>query len=146
LNLPAPEPGLVLRYSYVWRREADKGEEAGRKQRPCAIILSVQRQDGETIVYVAPVTHSPPQADWAGIQLPAAVKRRLGLDDAPSWVVTTEFNAFRWPGADLAVVTSDVEQREYFYGALPEAITTRLLELFRQNTRLGRVRAVKRTE
>lgn len=74
------------------------------------------------------------------------MKRRLGLDDAPSWVVTTEFNAFRWPGADLAVVRSDAAQQEYFYGALPEAMTRRLLELFHENTRLRRVRVVKRTQ
>ena len=31
----------------------------------------------------------------------AATKRRLGLDDARSWIMVTEGNRFAWPGPDL---------------------------------------------
>jgi hypothetical protein len=146
MTLPEPVPGLVIRYSYVWRREADKGEESGRKQRPCAVILTVQRENGETIAYVAPLTHSAPKEQWEAIALSGAVRRRLGLDDLPSWVVTTEFNAFRWPGADLAMLPEDLAPGEVAYGSLPSILVDRITLQFRENTARGRVRAVKRTE
>jgi hypothetical protein len=34
-------------------------------------------------------------------RIPAATKRRLGLDDARSWIIVTESNRFIWPGRDL---------------------------------------------
>jgi hypothetical protein len=41
-------------------------------------------------VIVLPVTHTPPQDADAAVEIPLAVKRRLGLDDARSWVMLTE--------------------------------------------------------
>jgi hypothetical protein len=146
VSLPEPVPGLVIRYSYVWRREADKGEESGRKRRPCAVILTVQRADGEIIVYAAPITHSAPKEEWEAVPLSGAVKRRLGLDDLPSWIVTTEFNAFRWPGADLAMLPEELAPGEVAYGLLPSVLVDRIVAQFRENTARGRVRAVKRTD
>lgn len=49
----------------------------------------------------SPITHHPPQRTTDTVVLPAAVKRRLGLDDNTSWIVTTEANAFAWPGPDV---------------------------------------------
>ena len=146
LSLPEPVPGLVIRYSYVWRREADEGEESGRKRRPCAVILTVQRSDDELIVYVAPIMHSAPKQPWEAIALSGAIRRRLGLDDLPSWIVTTEFNAFRWPGADLAMLPEELAPGEVAYGTLPSILVDRIVDQFRDNTARGRVRAVKRTE
>jgi antitoxin StbD len=34
-----PLPGMVLGYSYLWYREANKGETSGRMNRPAAIVL-----------------------------------------------------------------------------------------------------------
>jgi hypothetical protein len=146
VTLPRPTPGLVIRYSYLWRREANQGETSGRKLRPCAIILATVQHDDETIVYVAPLTHSPPAEPWSGIVVPTAVKRRLQLDEEPTWVVTTEFNAFRWPGVDIAALPPSADAKEFVYGELPERTVTQLLDAFRENVRQGRVRVVKRTE
>jgi hypothetical protein len=39
------------------------------------------------------MTHSPPFEHRDAVELPAALKKHLGLDDERSWVVVTEFTA-----------------------------------------------------
>jgi hypothetical protein len=55
-----PAPGLVIRYSYLWRSEAAEGREEGVKDRPCAIVLVVFDDTGRQRVRVLPVTHAQP--------------------------------------------------------------------------------------
>lgn len=100
MALPAPVPGLVIRYGYLWRREHLEGRDEGRKDRPCAIVAAIRSQAGERRVLVLPITHGAPPAD-AAIEIPAPVKRRLRLDARRSWIVVTEYNEFLWPGPDL---------------------------------------------
>jgi hypothetical protein len=127
--IPTPEPGLVVSYSYLWNREAQDGQEEGRKDRPCVIALAVQRrQDGETWVTVLPVTHSPPQEVAAAVEIPSAVKRHLGLDDARSWVVVSEGDQFVWPGYDLRKTPGG---ERYDYGFLPPRFFASILAAFR---------------
>ncbi|WP_293461251.1 hypothetical protein [Phenylobacterium sp.] len=57
---PKPEPGLVIRYSFLWREQADRGQDEGEKDRPCAIVMTAQGDQGDTVVIVLPVTHTPP--------------------------------------------------------------------------------------
>jgi len=59
--LPEPAPGLVIRYSYLWREEHLKGQEEGVKDRPCAIILAVTNENDDQIVTVLPITHAVPR-------------------------------------------------------------------------------------
>jgi len=98
---PRPVPGLVIRYSYLWASEQARGQEEGVKDRPCAVVLVSAEEAGAQIVTVLPVTHTPPADSRLAVEIPAAVKRRLGLDDARSWVALTEANRFAWPGPDL---------------------------------------------
>ena len=118
MSLPAPEPGLVIRYSYLWLREHRDGREEGTKDRPCAIVLSAQDHDGGTRVLVVPVTHNPPDDLETALELPPAVKRHLGLDTERSWVVLSESNLFDWPGPDLRRV-GDRDDSSVAYGMLP---------------------------
>jgi hypothetical protein len=104
VSLPAPKPGLVIRYAYLWESEARKGREEGAKDRPCAIVLVVLRDSDHPIVRVLPVTHSPPSHAADALEIPATTKQRLGLDGERSWVVLTEANDFIWPGPDLRPV------------------------------------------
>jgi hypothetical protein len=104
VSLPVPRPGLVIRYSYLWKREADAGREEGAKDRPCAVVLALEDQAGHTRVIVLPITHSAPQSLEEGIEIPPVVKHRLGLDSQRSWVILNEANAFGWPGPDLRPV------------------------------------------
>ena len=61
MSLPKPEPGLVIRYSYLWLREYRAGRQEGSKDRPCAIILALQADENGEQVLVVPVTHSRPK-------------------------------------------------------------------------------------
>jgi hypothetical protein len=118
VTLPAPQPGLVISYSYLWAREHEKGAEEGRKTRPCAIVAARQMIEGHEIVTVVPVTHSPPADPLDAVEIPAALKGHLGLDDMPSWVIVTETNDFLWPGPDLHPIPGSRPKR-FDYGILP---------------------------
>jgi hypothetical protein len=102
LSFPPPERGSVIRYGYLWADESTAGQEEGRKDRPVLVLaLSVKEQFGTTQLLVLAITHTPRADPDGAISLPRAVKRRIGLDDAPAWIVTTEANAFTWPGPDI---------------------------------------------
>ncbi len=118
MSLPIPEPGLVISYSYLWRHEHNRGLEEGRKDRPCLIVLSVQRVSQQPPrVTVAAITHSPPQESAFAVEIPARVKQHLGLDDARSWIILDEVNQFDWPGFDLRPVPGRTDR--FAYGFIP---------------------------
>ncbi len=54
MALPQPRPGLVVSYSYLWRRERDEGRVEGAKDRPCAIILVAQYDDADGLTIPKP--------------------------------------------------------------------------------------------
>jgi hypothetical protein len=143
--LPAPEAGLVIGYSYLWHSEHEHGREEGLKDRPCVIVVASRRVGGRIIVTVVPVTHSPPLSFDAAIELHAATKARLGLDDARSWVVVSEVNRFVWPGTDLRPVSRDQPDR-FDYGLLPPAIFDRIKERLAACVKAQRLKIVDRTE
>jgi len=110
----------VIRYAYLWHREAQAGREEGSKDRPCAVVLASQDEAGARRVYVLPITHSAPLRVEDAIEIPAPVKARLGLDGERSWVVTNEANAFIWPGPDLRFPPGGGPESKA-YGFLPPA-------------------------
>ena len=101
MAFPDPVPGLVIRYSYLWASEHARGQEEGVRDRPCAVILATANKAGDQVVTVLPISHTPPSNPLLAVEIPAAVKRRLKLDDDRSWVVLAEANRFTWPGPDL---------------------------------------------
>jgi hypothetical protein len=120
VKLPVPLPGLVIRYSFLWSREARSGVTEGRKDRPCAIILATRPDiHGETRVVVVPVTHAPPRDPDTAVELPRDVKQALGLDPESSWICLDEINVFAWPGYDLRRIPGS---ERYDYGVLPERL------------------------
>jgi hypothetical protein len=143
--LPAPELGLVISYAYLWNSEAEEGQEEGLKDRPCALILSTRDEGGDTVVAVVPVSHSAPQRPEEAVEIPPAVKRRLGLDEARSWIVVSEINRFVWPGPDLRPVSPD-EPGRFEYGFLPPALFRQVIERFKATVAARRLRTVRRTE
>jgi hypothetical protein len=143
LPLPEPAPGLVIGYAYLWRDEAAQGREEGIKDRPCVIVLAVRQEAGGRIVTVAPVTHLPPASPDDGIELPHAVKRRLGLDEQRSWIMATEVNRFLWPGPDLRPI-SPRQPNVFAYGGLPRKLMLQLIDRISSLHRNGRIRAVRR--
>jgi hypothetical protein len=100
-----PPPGSIIRYAYLWADDHAAGREEGRKDRPALVLaLAVRAEARETHVLVLAVTHTPPRDKLDRIPFPEAEKRRLGLDDFPAWIVTTEGNSFVWPGPDVRPV------------------------------------------
>jgi hypothetical protein len=142
--LPKPEPGLVIRYAYLWYEEARAGREEGSKDRPCAIVLASEESEAEIVVTVVPVTHTPPTRNEEAVEIPAATKRRLGLDDARSWVVVSETNRFVWPGPDLRPLHPSSDQ--VAYGYLPPRFFREVRDQLVSLYRAKRHRSTRRTE
>jgi PemK-like, MazF-like toxin of type II toxin-antitoxin system len=125
--MPPPNPtlGLVISYSFLWTNEHNTGQTEGVKDRPCVIVLAID--DGPTgakTVTVAPMTHSPPDDTKNAIEIPLSVKKALGLDEAPSWVVVNDTNEFVWPGFDLRPIS----RGRYHYGHLPPRLFAKIAD------------------
>ena len=78
MSFPKPKPGQIIRYSYLWKREYDKHQEEGVKDRPSAIIMVTKEDDDGILVTVLPVTHTPPSD-------PQLADRNPPADQATSW-------------------------------------------------------------
>jgi len=145
VSWPAPQPGLVIRYSYLWDSEARAGREEGVKDRPCAVVIAFEDEEKRTRVYALPVTHSPPSAAGDAVEIPAAVKARLGLDSERSWVVVTEANVFGWPGPDLRFLPGRGPETASF-GFLPPGFFRVVRDRFLAAHRDRKAALVHRTE
>ena len=143
MAIPEPQLGLIISYAYLWHHEHRRGWEEGRKDRPCVIVLAIERAgDDGTLVRVAPVTHSPPDDASAAMELPAGVKRYLGLDTERSWVILDEINEFVWPGFDLRPIPRSRDR--FDYGFLPPRLFDQLMVKLRQVWRAGQGKAIPR--
>lgn len=141
MSLPAPEPGLVISYAFLWPHEADAGAAEGRKTRPCAIVVATRSDpDGDLMAIVAPVTQTPPADPTFAVELPPEVKRRLGLDGERSWVRLDCLNRFAWPGYDLHPRPGG----GFAYGRLPHALWDRIRQGILDLHRARQVRTVPR--
>ena len=139
MSIPAPEPGLVINYGYLWHYEHQAGQEEGRKDRPSVIVLCQQAdEDGAIIVTVLPITHREPDDPNWGVEIPVAIRRHLGLDEAPGWIIVSEGNEFQWPGYDLGQRSDG----SFVFGFLPPRFFKRVLAAF---IALHRTAKAKRT-
>jgi hypothetical protein len=145
MSWPVPQPGLVIRYAYLWESEARAGKEEGVKDRPCAIVFALLRDGDAPIVRVLPITHAAPADPADALEIPLATKQRLGLDSERSWVVLTEANDFIWPGPDLRPAVGG-DPSSVAYGMLPPGFMKTLRARLIERWRAERVRAVGRTE
>ena len=140
-----PERGSVIRYSYLWADENARGQEEGRKDRPALVLaLSIKGRDGNTEVLALAITHTPPANAGDAVVLPHDIKRHLGLDDAPSWIVTTEANAFIWPGPDIRPVPGRTPTT-VIYGRVPNSLLRQVARSYLANRDKQRNRLVART-
>lgn len=133
MAIPEPSPGLVVRYDYLWSREAAAGHEQG-KDRPACLVAASDSETKPRFVVRLPITHSRPIGDTVGIEIPAKVRQSIGLDDEPSWVVVSEYNVDEWPNAGLSPIPG--KPGVFAYGFIPPslfvAIKARFLELARE--------------
>lgn len=145
MPIPTPLPGLVIRYSYLWHRDWIKGQDEGRKDRPCAIVVAMtDNSPGKTRVLVLPITHSQPENAAHAIEIPAAVKRHLQLDDQRSWILIDEWNEFGWPGPDLRHITGSAGS--FAFGMLPPRLFADIRNRFIALYESGLARRVQRVQ
>jgi hypothetical protein len=79
--------GWIFRYAYLWEWQYRAGREEGDKDRPCLVLAIVGTDaDGESVVRVLPITHTPPANPGDAIEIPIVVApasgRRALLDCA----------------------------------------------------------------
>ncbi len=134
----------MIRYSYLWHDEYLAGREEGVKDRPCAIVISLSNEEGDTVVLVAPITHAKPADPSEAVEIPRATKRRLGLDDNQSWIIVTELNRFVWPGPDLRPISREYPGR-FAYGLLPGTLFARVKAAIKAQIEGRRLRTTTRS-
>ena len=129
-----PKPGLVVRYDYLWTREAAAGRDQG-KDRPACLVAASDSLTQPRFVVLLPITHTAPDGDTIGIEIPARVKQAIGLDAARSWIIISEHNVDEWPNAGLSPLPG--KPGVFAYGFIPPGlfaqIKTRFLELARRD-------------
>jgi hypothetical protein len=133
--LPEPKPGLVIRYDYLWNREAASGRDHG-KDRPACLVAASDSNTKPRFVVILPITHSAPSGNTIGIAIPPRVRQALGLqalglDDEPCWVIVSEHNVDEWPNGGLQPLPG--RPGVFSYGFIPPSlfrqIKTKFLEL-----------------
>jgi mRNA-degrading endonuclease toxin of MazEF toxin-antitoxin module len=140
-SLPEPEPGLVLRYAFLWEDAYRAGREEASKERPAVVVLVIDKAERGTVVLVAPITHRDP-GPGRGVELPPKVKAHLGLDGERSWIVVDQLNEFLWPGHDIRPVP---ETGRFDYGYLPPRLFGQVREAILRLHTAGRLQRMPRT-
>lgn len=141
MAIPEPKPGLVIRYDYLWSNEAAAGRDQG-KDRPACLVAASDSSVRPRFVVILPITHSPPDDDTVGIEIPAKVKQALGLDDAPSWVIVSEYNVDEWPNGGLARLPGRLGV--FSYGFIPPRLFAQVKEKFLELSEQRRSSGVRR--
>lgn len=83
------EPGQIVRFFYLWSREAAAGEESGRKARPTCVVVRTATAPG--VVFLFPITSRLPGTDGVSLAISQMECRRAGLD-FPCWIILDEYN------------------------------------------------------
>jgi hypothetical protein len=138
MTIPTPEPGLVINYAYRWHHPDAAEQEGGHKDRPAVIVLCAARNNIDaTVVTVLPIAHSPPSDPRHAVEIPEAIKRHLGLGEAPLWIVAIEGNDFIWPGHGLKKLP---DLNRYDYGFLPPLFFGKVIEALAVHYDTGKAR------
>lgn len=93
MSLDAFRTGCVIRFPFLWVREAERGETEGRKPRPVAVGVRIARPKGEDLLVLFPITSQPPSPGRFAAEIPEMEKRRAGLDATLRlWIILDEYN------------------------------------------------------
>ncbi|OHV60214.1 hypothetical protein LCM4577_18670 [Mesorhizobium sp. LCM 4577] len=128
------EPGDLLRYYYLWARQADAGEESGRKARPVCIV--VRTPTAPAALFLFPLTSQQPDATRTYIAISEIECRRGGLD-FPSWLILDEYNRVRTDEAYDLVSTKPI-------GSFSPAFVRKIAGLIKEAANQRRLRGVVR--
>ena len=87
------QSGSVIRFPYLWSREAMRGETEERKLRPTAVGFRLSRPGGDDLLVLFPITSQPPAPGRFAVEIPDTEKRRSGLDATLRlWIVLDDYN------------------------------------------------------
>jgi hypothetical protein len=134
----------LVRYAYLWSEESTCGQEEG-KDRPVVVLGVRSNESGEAEVLVVAMTHTPPTDSGAAMPFPDGEKQALGLDDGATWIVTTEANAFTWPGPDIRLVPGRTPST-VVYGRVSQGLLGRVAKSYLENRERQRAQRVERTK
>jgi hypothetical protein len=95
----------------------------------------------EDFVIYLPISHSAPEGNQVGVELPDAVKSVAGLDVRRQWVLISECNVDTWP-QDLRQIPD--RPGRFHYGHLPPRFSRILRDRFVEHYRAQRVAPVER--
>lgn len=142
-----PKAGLVVRYDFLWKSEAERGQDHGRKDRPCAIILTTsEKADGSREVIFCAITHTPPSKDQHAVEVPPKVAAHLGFDGAPCWIKTHEVNTLVWEKDRIPYGITEASKGQWSFGMLPQQLTKRAFEQVRFYAERKVLKNVKRDQ
>lgn len=128
-----PRPGHVFRYHYLWHWQKEAGETEGRKKRPCCVTIVVRNEQGQHVLFLAPITSKSPTAGRLAIEIPETEARRAGLDTVTSlWVLVDELNA------DILEESYVLEDRAPM-GQFSSAFTDMLIRAVQEVRRSGKL-------
>ena len=135
-----PFTGDVFTYPFLWKRQQMQGETEGRKPRPVCMAVTTVNTEGNTLLFIVPITTLPPSDGRIAVEVPVIEAKRAGLDTGkPCWVMLDEYN-------------SDVFERSYVFedrtplGAFGPKFTTELQRILLNALRGGKVSTVNRQD
>jgi hypothetical protein len=82
-------PGDVVRFFYLWARQAEAGEESGRKARPVCVVVRTKAVPGALFLF--PITSQEPSPSRPCFAIPEIECRRGGIA-SPAWLILDEYN------------------------------------------------------
>jgi hypothetical protein len=126
--------GEFYDYFYLWKRQAEAGEDAGRKARPVCLAV-VSARDPERL-FLFPVTTQPPGSDRTAFLITEIECRRAKLR-YPSWLILDEYNT------TTAAYVTDYESVEPRGSLSPTALKI-VISMIRDVQAAARMRGVKR--
>ncbi|WP_339761712.1 hypothetical protein [uncultured Hoeflea sp.] len=129
------EQGDVAEFHYLWHREAQKGEESGRKPRPVCIVIKTS--GNPDVVFLFPFTSKQPFVGQLALIVPEIECRRIGLA-APCWIILDEFNRVEMDKDYDFVSTEPI-------GSVSAAFLREIAMTIKQAARASAIKAVKRT-
>lgn len=135
-----PYAGDVFTYPFLWKRQQMQGETEGRKPRPVCMAVTMANAEGNTVLFIVPITTQPPMLGRIAVEVPVIEAKRAGLDtEKPCWVMLDEFN-------------SDVFERSYVFedrtplGAFSPKFTAKLQGVLLAAAKGGKARVVNRQD
>jgi len=135
-----PAAGEVFRYPFLWKREQAAGETEGRKKRPVCIAVTIANNDGETLVFILPITTQPPLPTRHYVEVPQIESQRVGLEThVRKWIMLDEIN-------------TDIVERSYVWddrkplGAFSSAFTAKIQSSLVTLAKAGATLVVDRTK